>query len=51
LAEGDTIAILESMKIEIPLTATDAGVLTEWLVGEGTPVGAGQHIAIFSEGF
>jgi urea carboxylase len=49
LTAGDTIAILESMKMEIPLTATDAGVLTEWLVSEGTPVGAGQHIAIFSE--
>jgi urea carboxylase len=49
LAEGDTIAILESMKMEIPLTATDAGVLTEWLVSEGTPVGAGQHIAVFNE--
>ncbi|MET0963386.1 MAG: urea carboxylase [Noviherbaspirillum sp.] len=49
IAEGDTIAILESMKMEIPLTATSAGVLVEWLVGEGTPVAAGQHIAVFRE--
>ncbi|WP_076593625.1 urea carboxylase [Herminiimonas arsenitoxidans] len=48
LAEGDTIAILESMKMEIQLTATDTGVLAEWLVGEGTPVAAGQHIAVFN---
>jgi urea carboxylase len=49
VAEGQTLAILESMKMEIPLVATNAGVLVEWLVNEGTPVGAGQHIAIFSE--
>jgi urea carboxylase len=49
IAEGDTIAILESMKMEIPLKATSAGVLVEWLVGEGTPVAAGQHIAVFRE--
>jgi urea carboxylase len=49
VAEGDTIAIFESMKMEIALHATDAGVLTDWLVGEGTPVAAGQNIAIFRE--
>jgi urea carboxylase len=49
VAEGDTIAILESMKMEIPLTAAASGVLVEWLVGEGKPVAAGQHIAIFKE--
>jgi urea carboxylase len=49
LAEGDTVAILESMKMEIPLTATSAGVLVEWLVDEGKPVAAGQHIAVFRE--
>ncbi|EGF32086.1 Urea carboxylase [Oxalobacteraceae bacterium IMCC9480] len=49
VAAGDTVAILESMKMEIPLTATRAGVLGEWLVGEGTPVAAGQHIAVLRE--
>ena len=49
VAEGDTIAILESMKMEIPLAATHDGVLAEWLVGEGTPVNAGQYIAVFRE--
>jgi urea carboxylase len=47
IAEGDTIAILESMKMEIPLLASADGVLVEWLVGEGRPVNAGQNIAIF----
>jgi len=46
--EGDTLAILESMKMEIAVKATNDGVLTEWLVGEGKPVAAGQHIAIFA---
>ncbi|MDB5949171.1 MAG: Urea carboxylase, partial [Massilia sp.] len=47
VAEGDVIAIFESMKMEIPVTASNAGVLTEWLVVEGTPVNAGQGIAVF----
>jgi urea carboxylase len=46
--EGDTLAILESMKMEIAVKATSDGVLAEWLVGEGKPVAAGQHIAIFT---
>ncbi|MES2259846.1 MAG: urea carboxylase [Pseudomonadota bacterium] len=49
LAAGDLVAILESMKMEIPLLAPAAGVLSTWLVSEGKPVEAGQHIAIFSE--
>ena len=47
LEEGDVIAIFESMKMEISVSATNAGILTEWLVAEGTPVNAGQGIAIF----
>ncbi|SFV06531.1 urea carboxylase [Pseudoduganella namucuonensis] len=49
LAEGDLVAILESMKMEIPLRAPAAGVLSSWLVSEGKPVEAGQHVAIFVE--
>jgi urea carboxylase len=45
--EGDVLAIFESMKMEIPLLASADGVLAEWLVSEGTPVNAGQGIAIF----
>ncbi|MEO7578309.1 MAG: acetyl-CoA carboxylase biotin carboxyl carrier protein subunit, partial [Massilia sp.] len=49
VAEGDTIAIFESMKMEIPLLAQASGELVEWLVGEGMPVNAGQRIAIVKE--
>ncbi|MBC7575112.1 MAG: urea carboxylase [Herminiimonas sp.] len=49
VAAGDTVAILESMKMEIPLCATGAGTVVEWLVAEGTPVGAGQNIAVLKE--
>jgi urea carboxylase len=36
------------MKMEIAVKASSDGALAEWLVGEGKPVAAGQHIAIFS---
>ena len=49
VVEGESVAVLESMKMEIPLTATRAGVVVEWLVSEGTPVAAGQHIAVLRE--
>lgn len=48
LKEGDVMAIIESMKMEISIQATESGVLTKWLVGEGTSVSAGQNIAIFT---
>ena len=47
VAEGEALAILESMKMEIPLPANVAGTVVEWLVTEGSAVTAGQHIAIF----
>ncbi|OWW21593.1 urea carboxylase [Noviherbaspirillum denitrificans] len=47
VAEGDTLAILESMKMEIPVTASSAGVVVEWMASEGKPVAAGQNIAVF----
>ncbi len=50
VGEGDSVAILESMKMEIPLAAHAAGEVVEWLVSEGTAVAAGQNIAIFREG-
>ncbi len=49
VAEGDTIAIFESMKMEIPLLATAPGELVEWLVSEGMPVNGGQRIAIIKQ--
>jgi urea carboxylase len=44
---GDVVAIFESMKMEISLRASSAGTVTDWLVAKGTPVNAGQRIAIF----
>jgi acetyl-CoA carboxylase biotin carboxyl carrier protein len=38
VAQGDTLLIVESMKMEIPVTAPSAGVVREVMVGEGDPV-------------
>jgi acetyl-CoA carboxylase biotin carboxyl carrier protein len=46
LDAGDTIMIVESMKMEIPVIAEDGGTLTALLVSEGTPVAEGQVVAI-----
>lgn len=45
LAEGDTIIMLESMKMEIPVCATEDGVLIEVLAEEGTTVTEGTVVA------
>ncbi len=49
VAANETLAILESMKMEIPVETKFAGELVEWLVSEGSSVAAGQHIAILRE--
>ena len=46
VAEGDTLLILESMKMEIPIEAPAAGVLIELLVAEGDHVSEGQVLAV-----
>lgn len=46
LASGDTILIIESMKMEIPVDAPAAGRLHELLVAEGETVSEGQVLAI-----
>jgi biotin carboxyl carrier protein len=33
--------------MEISLKARSAGVVSDWLVAKGTPVNAGQRIAVF----
>lgn len=33
--DGDTVIIIESMKMEIPVTAMDSGTVSEILVKEG----------------
>ena len=48
LAEGDTILIVESMKMEIPIDAPANGVLRELLVAEGESVSEGQVLALLS---
>lgn len=46
LAQGDTILIIESMKMEIPIDAPAAGTLRELLVAEGESVTEGQVLAV-----
>ncbi|MEU7896246.1 biotin/lipoyl-binding carrier protein [Nonomuraea sp. NPDC049152] len=45
--EGDTLVILESMKMEIPVLAEDDGVVT-LKVAEGDVVQEGDLIAVIS---
>jgi len=46
LEEEDTIIVLESMKMEIPVVAPQGGILKEILVAGGDAVTEGQDIAI-----
>jgi len=48
LAAGETILIVESMKMEIPIDAPAAGTLRELLVAEGESVSEGQVLAVVS---
>ncbi len=45
---GDTIMLIESMKMEIPVTADAAGTLSRILVHEKTSVAEGQLVATLS---
>jgi biotin carboxyl carrier protein len=45
VADGDTLVILESMKMEIPVLAEGAGTLTTMHVAEGDVVQEGDLIA------
>jgi acetyl-CoA carboxylase biotin carboxyl carrier protein len=44
--DGDTLVILESMKMEIPVMAETAGTVTELRVNEGDLVQEGDVIAV-----
>ena len=46
ISEGDTICILESMKMEIPVEATASGKVSEVNVSEGGVVQEGDVIAV-----
>lgn len=45
LAAGDTVMVIESMKMEIPVEAPTAGTLVKLLVAEGDAVTEGQVLA------
>ena len=49
LQADDTLMVLESMKMEIPVVAPEAGRVLEILIAEGAPVREGQDIALFEE--
>lgn len=46
VADGDTVVILESMKMEIPVLAEGAGTLTRLAVSEGDVIQEGDLIAV-----
>ena len=47
--EGDTLVILESMKMEIPVITEDGGTVSKIAVSEGDVVQEGDLIAIVDE--
>jgi acetyl-CoA carboxylase biotin carboxyl carrier protein len=49
LEAGDTIMILESMKMEIPVMAEDGGTLLALSVAEGEAVREGQVVAVLED--
>ena len=49
LEADDTIMVLESMTMDIPVLAPDAGRVLKLLVAEGGPVREGQDLAVFEE--
>ncbi len=46
VADGDTLVILESMKMEIPVIAEEDGTVTEVKVGEGDTIEEDDVIAV-----
>jgi acetyl-CoA carboxylase biotin carboxyl carrier protein len=46
--EGDTVVILESMKMEMPVEAEDEGTVTAILVQEGQAVSEGDPLVELS---
>ena len=47
--EGDTVAILESMKMEMPVEAEEPGRVTEILCQEGEAVAEGQVLVVLAD--
>ena len=48
VAAGDTVVILESMKMEMPVEAPASGTITAVHVKEGQPVDEGAVLAVIS---
>ena len=46
--EGDTVVILESMKMEMPVEAEDPGEVKEILVEEGQSVSEGDPLVVLA---
>ena len=46
IEEGDTVVILESMKMEMPVEAEDAGVVRRILIEEGQSVSEGDALVV-----
>jgi acetyl-CoA carboxylase biotin carboxyl carrier protein len=46
IEEGDTVVILESMKMEMPVEAEDTGVVREILCEEGQAVNEGDTLVV-----
>jgi acetyl-CoA carboxylase biotin carboxyl carrier protein len=46
VADGDTLVILESMKMEIPVLAEGAGTVSRMAVAEGDVIQEGDLIAV-----
>jgi len=46
VSEGDTVVILESMKMEMPVEAEDDGTVKEILVQEGQAVNEGDSLVV-----
>jgi acetyl-CoA carboxylase biotin carboxyl carrier protein len=46
IEEGDTVAILESMKMEMPVEAEDAGTVAEIRCEEGQAVSEGETLVV-----
>ena len=49
LQADDTIMILESMKMEIPVIAPEDGRVLKLLIAEGAAVREGQEVAVYEE--
>jgi acetyl-CoA carboxylase biotin carboxyl carrier protein len=48
VAEGDTLIVLESMKMEIPVTAPSAGIVKTILVTKDDAVKEGQALVVMA---